>query len=58
MKEPEVVEDVNYKCPIGESNHVVMECSLRVEGKIQKNECHRIKRFNYGRTDWKIEELL
>ena len=29
--EPEVVEDVRYKCPLGKTDHVVLECDLRIE---------------------------
>ncbi len=34
MKESKVVKDIDYKCPIGKSDHVVVECILRIGEKI------------------------
>ncbi len=56
-KEPEVVEGIDYKCPRGKSDHVVVECTLRVRGKIQKNEYHRIGRFNFGKLSSYFEQV-
>ena len=51
-KEAELIETVKYGCPIGKSDHVMIECVLGAGKMERRNEHYRTGRFNYGKADF------
>ena len=49
-KDPREIGDIKYRCPLGKSDHVVME--FEVEGKKTRQESHRKGRFNFRKADF------
>ena len=51
-KEAELIENMKYGCPIGKSDHVMIECVLG-EGRMERRDEHyRTGRLNYGKADF------
>ncbi|XP_050739068.1 uncharacterized protein LOC127009733 [Eriocheir sinensis] len=50
-REPDIIE-MNYKSPIGKSDHVLIEYILREGGKIIRNEDNRKECFDYNKTNF------
>ena len=52
-KEPEIIENVTYKSPIGKSDHVLIEMELKVRLDEIKRKDYTNSRFNFGKTNFK-----
>ncbi|XP_076031661.1 uncharacterized protein LOC143019653 isoform X1 [Oratosquilla oratoria] len=50
--EPEIVDKIQYKTPIGKSDHVLIETVLKEEIDMERNEKHRKGRLMYNKTDF------
>ena len=50
--EPEILNDIKCRCPLGRSDHVVIECELRKEKVMRRNEVYKEGRNNYGKTNF------
>ena len=51
-KEPEIVNSVEYKTPVGKSDHVLIEIKLDESVYVERNETHKIGRWMYNKTDF------
>ena len=51
-KEPDVIEALQYKCPIGKSDHVMIEFQVSEGSAAPRDEAHRKDRFNFGKTNF------
>ena len=51
-KEPEIIENVTYKSPIGKSDHVLIEMELKVRLDEIKRKDYMKSRFNFGKTNF------
>ena len=51
-KEPDVIGEINYKCPIGKSDHVVIEFNI-LEGRAEpRDESYKKGRLNYAKANF------
>ena len=51
-KEPEVIETVRYKTPLGKSDHILLEYEVITDKMEEKREEHKIGRLNYWKTNF------
>lgn len=51
-KEPDIIGKIKTKCPLGKSDHVLIEFDLNEGNSEEKDESYRKGRFNYGKTDF------
>ena len=51
-KEPDIIEKMIYKSPIGKSDHVLIEYILREGGKGKKNEDYKKEWYNFNRANF------
>ena len=51
-KELEVIRKVNYQCPLGKSDHVLIEFKVNDSIKEGRREEHKNGRYNYGKADF------
>lgn len=51
-KEPDIVNKLEYKTPIGKSDHVLLEVELKGNMSIERKEKHREGRLLYSKTDF------
>ena len=48
----EVIRKVNYQCPLGKSDHVLIEFEVIDRIKEGRREEHKNGRYNYGKADF------
>ena len=51
-KEPDIIEDIEYKTPLGKSDHVVLEFKIHSGWMGRNNEDHKVDRLDYKRTNF------
>ena len=51
-KELEVIRKVNYQCPLGKSDHVLIEFEKKYRIKEGRREEHKNGRYNYGKANF------
>ncbi|MCX7564718.1 hypothetical protein OS176_14495, partial [Xanthomonadaceae bacterium XH05] len=51
-KEPDVIEYLKYMCPIGKSDHVVIEFQMIIGNVVPRDEFYRQGRYNFGKADF------
>ncbi len=49
-KEPEIMESMNYKSPLGKSDHIVIELLVNARREVGKREEHKIGRYIYNKS--------
>ena len=52
-KDPDGIDDITYGCPLGKSDHVIIELLMSENLKYIREENHRIGRLNYRRANYK-----
>ena len=51
-KEVELIKDINYVCPIGKSDHVILEMMVKGAYEKVRDETHWNKRRNYAKANF------
>ncbi len=51
-KEADIIEDMNYNCPLGKSDHVMIRFCIKEKREESRCEDYRNERFNYGKTNF------
>ena len=48
----ESIDSVNYECPLGKSDHVLVEVLMTEDYNCSRDESHKIGRLNYRKADY------
>ncbi len=51
-KETDIIEDMNYSCPLGKSDHVIIRFCIKEKREESRCEDYKSQRFNYGKSNF------
>jgi len=51
-KEADIIGKINYRCPLGKSDHILIEFETNEGRDEERKEAHRNGRYNYGKADF------